>query len=223
MKAMVLFSGGLDSSTCLALAVKKYGPEDVTALSVYYGQRHGRELRSAAAVAEHYGVKWKTLDLAAAFADSDCSLLSGSEGNIPRESAVESLDLAAALENLAANSEYVTGPVLLGLILLSKAELDIFVVVDRECLDFVSSIGLDLDHDTAVDGSREHVAAIIVGMLTNKVDSSGGGEHLTFSLVQGFKFLPDFGFHFHNYAIRELIIHSHKYNKYYLIMSVMGQ
>ena len=91
MKAMVLFSGGLDSSTCLGLAVKKYGADNVMALSVYYGQRHGRELRSAAAVAEHYGVKWKTLDLSAAFADSDCSLLSGSEGEIPKESYAEQL------------------------------------------------------------------------------------------------------------------------------------
>ena len=35
MKALVLFSGGLDSSVCLGLAVKKYGPEEVLALSIY--------------------------------------------------------------------------------------------------------------------------------------------------------------------------------------------
>ena len=91
MKAMVLFSGGMDSSTCLALAVKKYGADEVTALSVYYGQRHGRELRAAEEVAAHYGVKWKTLDLAAAFADSDCTLLSGSDKEIPKESYAEQL------------------------------------------------------------------------------------------------------------------------------------
>ena len=42
MKALVLFSGGLDSSTCLALAVKKYGAENVVALSIYYGQKHNK-------------------------------------------------------------------------------------------------------------------------------------------------------------------------------------
>ena len=32
MKAMVLFSGGIDSTTCLGMAVEKYGPENVIAL-----------------------------------------------------------------------------------------------------------------------------------------------------------------------------------------------
>lgn len=91
MKALVLFSGGLDSSTCLALAVKKYGAENVTALSVSYGQKHDKELRSSKAVAEYYGVDYRTLDLAAIFADSDCSLLKGSDEDIPKESYAEQL------------------------------------------------------------------------------------------------------------------------------------
>ena len=91
MKAMVLFSGGLDSSTCLALAVKKYGAENVTALSIYYGQKHDKELRAAEAVAAHYGVDRKTLDLTQIFAGADCSLLRGSEGEIPKESYAEQL------------------------------------------------------------------------------------------------------------------------------------
>ena len=37
MKAMVLFSGGIDSTTCLGMAVEKYGPENVIALSISYG------------------------------------------------------------------------------------------------------------------------------------------------------------------------------------------
>ena len=38
MKALVLSSGGVDSTTALGLAVKKYGKENVIALSVSYGQ-----------------------------------------------------------------------------------------------------------------------------------------------------------------------------------------
>ena len=91
MKALVLFSGGLDSSVCLALAVKKYGAENVTALSVYYGQKHDRELRASDSVAEYYGVRHRKLDLAAIFAGSDCSLLKGSEEDIPKESYSEQL------------------------------------------------------------------------------------------------------------------------------------
>ena len=40
MKAMVLFSGGVDSTTALALAVEKYGAEEVLSLSIFYGQKH---------------------------------------------------------------------------------------------------------------------------------------------------------------------------------------
>ena len=35
MKAMVLCSGGVDSTTCLGIAVDKYGAENVVALSIY--------------------------------------------------------------------------------------------------------------------------------------------------------------------------------------------
>ena len=91
MKALVLFSGGLDSTTCLALAVERYGAENVLALSVSYGQKHTKELEAARAVAAYYGVRLQTLDLAAIFADSDCSLLKGSSQEIPKESYAEQL------------------------------------------------------------------------------------------------------------------------------------
>ena len=32
MKAMVLFSGGIDSTTCLGMAIEKYGAQNVIAL-----------------------------------------------------------------------------------------------------------------------------------------------------------------------------------------------
>ena len=92
MKALVLFSGGLDSSTCLALAVKKYGAAEVLALSVCYGQKHDREIEASKAVAAHYGVKRRTLDLAMIFEGSDCTLLKGSSGEIPKESYAEQLE-----------------------------------------------------------------------------------------------------------------------------------
>ncbi len=61
MKCVVLLSGGLDSSTVLAIAVKD-GCE-VHALSFDYGQRHLRELESAKKIAKHYGVKHKIIKL----------------------------------------------------------------------------------------------------------------------------------------------------------------
>ena len=91
MKALVLSSGGLDSTTCLALAIEKYGKENVIALSVFYGQKHDKELQAAKKVAEYYGVIHKSLDLAEIFKDSDCSLLQGSSQEIPEESYDEQL------------------------------------------------------------------------------------------------------------------------------------
>lgn len=86
MKALVLSSGGVDSTTALGLAVKKYGRENVTALSVFYGQKHDKEIRASIAVADYYGVEHLFLDLSVIFKDSNCSLLSHSTEEIPEES-----------------------------------------------------------------------------------------------------------------------------------------
>ena len=85
MKALVLFSGGLDSSVCLGLAVKKYGASGVLALSIYYGQKHKKEMEASEKIASFYGVKRLTLDLGEIFRDSNCTLLEGSEKEIPHE------------------------------------------------------------------------------------------------------------------------------------------
>lgn len=92
MKAIVLSSGGVDSTTCLAVAIDKYGSENVISLSVYYGQKHNKELEAARAVAEYYSVRHIKLDLKPIFEDSECSLLMQNESEIPKESYAEQLD-----------------------------------------------------------------------------------------------------------------------------------
>lgn len=84
-KAMVLLSGGLDSSTCLALAVNEHGADNVIALSLSYGQKHIREIKAAEDVAKHYGVELMTYDVKDIFKGSECTLLDGSE-DVPTES-----------------------------------------------------------------------------------------------------------------------------------------
>ena len=56
-RALVLFSGGQDSTTCLYWAMDRFGGADrVIALTFDYGQRHRLELEAAADVAELAGV-----------------------------------------------------------------------------------------------------------------------------------------------------------------------
>jgi 7-cyano-7-deazaguanine synthase len=60
-KAVVLFSGGLDSSTCLAIArADGFAPH---ALAVRYGQRHAFELEAAKRIATAMGVPFRIVDI----------------------------------------------------------------------------------------------------------------------------------------------------------------
>ena len=54
--ALVLLSGGQDSTTCLYWAIDRFGPGAVSAISFDYGQRHRIELECAAAIAAAAGV-----------------------------------------------------------------------------------------------------------------------------------------------------------------------
>ena len=92
MKILVLSSGGVDSTTCLAMAVKEVGAENVIALSIYYGQKHDKEIQAAKAVAEYYGVQRMELDLSVIFAGSNCSLLKQSTEEIPLESYAQQIE-----------------------------------------------------------------------------------------------------------------------------------
>lgn len=84
MKAVVLFSGGLDSTTLLAMAILEHGRENVIALSVSYRQKHDKELQAAQTVAAHYGVEQLFVDLGAIFLHSNSSLLAHSTQEIPQ-------------------------------------------------------------------------------------------------------------------------------------------
>ncbi len=82
-RAVVLFSGGLDSSTTLAIA-KSQGYE-IYALSFDYGQRHIIELESACRSAVKYGVK-KHLTVNFNLRDIGGSALTG-DIEVPKSSA----------------------------------------------------------------------------------------------------------------------------------------
>lgn len=93
MKALVLNSGGVDSTTCVALAIEKYGKENVVTATLYYGQRHDKELECARKVAEHYGVRHIEEDISCVmkYAGDVCSLMKDSKTEIPDRSYAEQI------------------------------------------------------------------------------------------------------------------------------------
>lgn len=91
-KALVLSSGGVDSTTLLAIACEKYGKENVVALSIFYGQKHKKEIEASDRTAEYYGVEHIKLDLSSIFRYSDCSLLEGSTEEVPHETYAEQIE-----------------------------------------------------------------------------------------------------------------------------------
>ena len=79
MKALVLSSGGVDSTTCIGIAVDKYGKDNVITASLYYGQKHDKELECARKIAEYYGVRHIEEDISniMKYASNVCSLVKG--------------------------------------------------------------------------------------------------------------------------------------------------
>ena len=92
--AIVLLSGGLDSSTVLAIAARE-ARQQVHALSFSYGQRHGHELRCATVQATKFGaVAHEILDLAqlGKLVASATSLVASSELAVPSADSREGHD-----------------------------------------------------------------------------------------------------------------------------------
>lgn len=91
-KALVLSSGGVDSTTCVGLAVQKYGKENVITASLYYGQKHDKELQCAKKVADYYDVKHIEEDISNVmkYAKDVCTLMKGG-ADIEHKSYVEQI------------------------------------------------------------------------------------------------------------------------------------
>ncbi|MBO5642845.1 MAG: 7-cyano-7-deazaguanine synthase QueC [Kiritimatiellae bacterium] len=65
VNAVVVLSGGQDSATALALAVKKHGADKVAAITFRYGQNHSLEVRFARALARRFKIaQYKVVKMA---------------------------------------------------------------------------------------------------------------------------------------------------------------
>jgi len=72
-KAVVLLSGGVDSSTILALALREN--DNAVGLTFSYGQKHSLEIQSANEIAEFYGVRHKVIELPRIFGGAGSTLI----------------------------------------------------------------------------------------------------------------------------------------------------
>jgi 7-cyano-7-deazaguanine synthase len=87
-KAVVLVSGGLDSTTCLAIA-RQQGFE-LYALTLSYGQRHQAELKAARKVAGAYPVK-KHLELEVPLSAIGGSALTDKKIKVPKQRSLQEM------------------------------------------------------------------------------------------------------------------------------------
>ena len=155
-KALVLNSGGVDSTTCVSVAVKELGKENVTTVSVYYGQKHSKELECAEKVAEYYGVNHKVIDLSKTgiMDGSDCPLLKNSKQDIPEHSYAE--QIAENGEGMVAT--YV--PFRNGLLLASVSALAMATYPDDEVDIYLGAHADDAAGNAYADCSQEFTDTI---------------------------------------------------------------
>jgi 7-cyano-7-deazaguanine synthase len=85
MKALVIFSGGIDSTICLAKAINECGKKNVIALSFNYGQKNYKELVKAEEITKEYNIKLIKMDISNLFINSNSAMLRHSSVDIPKK------------------------------------------------------------------------------------------------------------------------------------------
>lgn len=153
-KALVLNSGGADSSTCVGIAVSKHGNENVSTVSVNYGQKHVKELKCAEQVAEYYNVKHYVLDLSNVLQYSNCSLMADSTEDIPMMSYADQI----AKNGEGKVSTYV--PFRNGLMLASVAALAQSIYPDDKVDIYLGAHADDAAGRAYADCSEEFTSAM---------------------------------------------------------------
>lgn len=153
-KAIVLSSGGIDSTTCLAVAINNFGADNVISVSILYGQKHSKELECAESIAEYYNIDHKVLDLSNIFGYSDCALISGSTQKIEHESYA---DQKSRKDN-GMVSTYV--PFRNGTMLASIATLAVSLFPDDQVAIYIGAHSDDAAGDAYADCSEAFIEAM---------------------------------------------------------------
>lgn len=155
-RAVVLVSGGLDSATCLSLAIDKFGSSNVIAVSIIYGQKHSKELEYADKVCIHYGVAHELIDLTKTgiFDKSDCTLLSHTNKDVPEGDYKSQIDR----EENGKVSTYV--PFRNGLFLSAIASFALSCFPDDESYIYIGAHADDSAGNAYADCSEEFISEI---------------------------------------------------------------
>lgn len=153
-KAVVLSSGGVDSTTCLGIAVEELGSENVTTVSITYGQKHLKEIECAKNVSKFYKVDHRELDLTDIFKDSNCALLVNSTEEIPEGSYASQINKK---DNGMVNT-YV--PFRNGLMLAAAASLAVSLHPDDDVYIYIGAHADDAAGNAYADCSPEFTDAM---------------------------------------------------------------
>lgn len=78
-EAIVVFSGGQDSTTCLGAAIYAHGAENILAVAFDYGQKHRIELEQAKKIAELLKVDFQVVDVPALRLMESSGLVTGGD------------------------------------------------------------------------------------------------------------------------------------------------
>lgn len=166
-KAIVLSSGGVDSTTCLSVAIKQCLKENVVTVSVQYGQKHDKELRCAEEIAKYYGVKHYNLDLSNIMQYSNCALLKNSTDEIEHKSYDEQVTKAAN----GMVSTYV--PFRNGLMLSAVATLAMSLFPEDDVDIYIGAHADDAAGNAYADCSDEFVGAMASAIRTGTYNKVG--------------------------------------------------
>ncbi|MDQ0298752.1 7-cyano-7-deazaguanine synthase [Salibacterium salarium] len=87
-KAVVVFSGGQDSTTCLFWALERF--KEVSTVTFDYGQRHDKEIKVAEDIAAELGIEHQVMDMSLlnqlapnALTRDDMEVHAGEDGELP--------------------------------------------------------------------------------------------------------------------------------------------
>ncbi|WP_026694197.1 7-cyano-7-deazaguanine synthase QueC [Peribacillus kribbensis] len=170
-KAIVVFSGGQDSTTCLFWALKNFS--EVEAVTFNYNQRHKQEIECAAQIAEELGVRHHILDMELlnqlapnALTRTEMEVKAGEEGELPNTFVpgrnLLFLSFAGILANVTGAKHIVTG----------VCETDFSGYPD--CRDiFIKSLNVTLNLSM-----NEHLVIHTPLMWLNKAETWEMADHL---------------------------------------------